>query len=460
VQTERILKQLPIVVNSDRERLVISTYVLRCCCVNLLALYDNSTEKNQPKADNQSGRISTSTKQPMGSSQCFPPPRGGGCAEVDDEAMVQPILFLLLTMTIVSTTTVYALVPSQVRGVPQYHRSKQKKTTTTNEGNDINTRSSLLFRATVGGGDGTAAVRTAAGVIESSSSAIASVAGDDVVYSSVISSTATLPSSNKKKSNKKKKKNTTATNTHRSTQQPSQRTGNIPDVYWRSISMNHLRAHPNYIPLPPPTYITHLPSREHVRYFRQDSWQWDYLHIGRCTTSQASSALGFLEPKCATYLGIPKSLQRGGFGAFDRLRQRSTDADQSLLGWERTLCSTGQRRRSKSTTTTATVATARIDGDEDDDNDVWSWKPGMKETERLWKPMSQLHNKSYPFAAMYRPTVTYADLYRRKLHLVGSGGSGGAVVAAAPIRTRMEWGNVQEATSILTALNYFCTIDT
>jgi hypothetical protein len=39
--------------------------------------------------------------------------------------------------------------------------------------------------------------------------------------------------------------------------------------------------------------IGRLPTREHVRYFCQDSWQWDYLHAGCCTTSQCPSTLGF-----------------------------------------------------------------------------------------------------------------------------------------------------------------------
>ena len=90
-------------------------------------------------------------------------------------------------------------------------------------------------------------------------------------------------SSKKKKTNRDKKRMSIP------------KTGNLPDVHWRAISMSHLRSHPNFQPLPPPSMISKLPTREHVRYFRQDSWQWDYLHAGRCTTSQCSSALGFLE---------------------------------------------------------------------------------------------------------------------------------------------------------------------
>ena len=59
---------------------------------------------------------------------------------------------------------------------------------------------------------------------------------------------------------------------------------------------------------------------EDVRNFRQESWQWDVLHQGRMTTSQAVAALGFLEPKAGRILGVPRGLRRGGEGAYYRLR--------------------------------------------------------------------------------------------------------------------------------------------
>ncbi|KAL3809458.1 hypothetical protein ACHAXA_001286 [Cyclostephanos tholiformis] len=229
------------------------------------------------------------------------------------------------------------------------------------------------------------------------------------------------------------------------------RTGNLPDVHWRAISMSHLRCHPNFRPLPPPSMIGSLPTREHVRYFRQDSWQWDYLHVGRCTTSQCSSALGFLEPRAANFLGIPKSLQRGGTSAWDRLRQIPT-GDQSLRGLERTLCERGREN----------------DDDDDDDDDrreyVWSsWRPGSREIDRLWIPASIMRvddnsirsSRPYPFAAKYIPSLTRDDLYRRKMHMSDDHASSSSPI----LRTRMQWGNAQEATSILTALNYFCGLD-
>ncbi len=105
-----------------------------------------------------------------------------------------------------------------------------------------------------------------------------------------------LPSSSsrRKKTNARTTTTTNTTNNEKTTLSIP-RTGNLPDVHWRAISMSHLRSHPNFQPLPPPSMIQSLSTREHVRYFRQDSWQWDYLHVGRCTTSQCSAALGFLE---------------------------------------------------------------------------------------------------------------------------------------------------------------------
>lgn len=200
----------------------------------------------------------------------------------------------------------------------------------------------------------------------------------------------------------------------------------------RAIPLSHLRTHPNFKPLPPPSLIRHLLTKEHVRYFRQDSWQWDYLHQGRCTTSQAAAALGFLEPKAAQFLGIPKSLQRGGVGAWERLRQDTRNI-YALKEMERVLCED------------RTQSDNHLDV-------VQNWKPGMKEASRTWLHGSKLRNE-FPFMAKYIPTITEEELMAKKLHLQGR------INSSSPLSTRMQWGNAQEATSILTALNYFCSID-
>ena len=186
--------------------------------------------------------------------------------------------------------------------------------------------------------------------------------------------------------------------------------------------MTHLRSHPNFKPLPPSTSFRHLPTKEHVRYFRQESWQWDYLHQGRCTTSQAAAALGFLEPQAANFLGIPKTLQKGGGGAWHRLRQDSSDIDE-LEEMERILCE------------------GRALG------------VGTKDTESVWIEASKLKNK-YPFVAKYKPTISEKDLIAKKIHAQQQ-----MKHSTSSMSTRMHWGNAQEATSILTAINFFCGND-
>jgi hypothetical protein len=74
-----------------------------------------------------------------------------------------------------------------------------------------------------------------------------------------------------------------------------QRHGNLPDVHWRAISMEHLRMHPQFDALP--EFVDTLNNLEDVRKFRQDSWQWEALHAGRCTTSQLSAAVRAFETR-------------------------------------------------------------------------------------------------------------------------------------------------------------------
>jgi len=316
--------------------------------------------------------------------------------------ILHPLILLFLLEKSLAIMTAYALVPSQVPGAGAQHVSLKKE------------------------GDRDAALQAHADMGSDSD------AGDQVVYSPPLVSeelsdaseaSSTVSSASSKNKNRKKKVSIP-------------RTGNLPDIHWRAIPMSHLRSHPNFQPLPPPSMINKLPTKEHVRYFRQDSWQWDYLHTGRCTTSQAAAALGFLEPSAAQFLRIPNSLRRGGMGAWDRLRQVPED-EPSLAGMEQILC----EGRSAP----------------DDEEVVWSWRPGARESDRIWIPASRLRSaarkKPFPFTAKYMPNLTNDELYQRKIHLEQNH------LSPSPMKTRMQWGNAQEATSVLTALNYFCSED-
>jgi hypothetical protein len=201
--------------------------------------------------------------------------------------------------------------------------------------------------------------------------------------------------------------------------------GNIPDTQWRAIPMHHLRSHPRFEPLQHPDEIKRINQLEDARYFRQDSWQWDALHSGRCTTSQATPALGFLEHNAAKLLRVPRSLQKGCTQAFYRL---SSPAIRTLEDMNRILCTGGNG--------------------------------GDKKIHHVWKVMHDRDgsvdgpSKHYPFLAKYTPTLTPEDLDTRRNQAKKFISN-----MSTPMRIRMNWGNQQEATAILTALNYFVQED-
>ena len=180
--------------------------------------------------------------------------------------------------------------------------------------------------------------------------------------------------------------------------------------------MDHLRMHPKFDALP--VHVDTLDCLEDVRNFRQDSWQWDALHVGRCTTSQASAALGFLEPQAAAALQIPKSWQRGGVGAYHRIRE---DGLRTLKDMRETLLS--DERRSDAT-------------------DMAS------ESGKIWSEPPSSH---FPFAAKCLVRTTPEERRQRRARF--------ATTSTSVTSIKMMWGSAQEATSLLTALNYFYQYD-
>ena len=163
--------------------------------------------------------------------------------------MRHPVCFLSWTVSVsmtaklfydeeVSVPSASALVPSQIRGVA-------RRPLHFGEPRGSPTKIGISRSVEPDNDDGS----TASG-------------GDEVVYAPT----------NAPDSRRRKKEDS------RSRKRSSHRTGNLPDVYWRSIPMDHLRLHPNFVPLPHPSKIEKLPTKEHVRFFRQDSWQWDFLH--------------------------------------------------------------------------------------------------------------------------------------------------------------------------------------
>jgi hypothetical protein len=244
-----------------------------------------------------------------------------------------------------------------------------------------------------------------------------------------------IPSNSQNKRSRRRKRNKkrgTATATNNSTSSAFKSfstTGNLPDIQWRHIPMEHLRHHPNFVPLPPPESITCLSSLEDVRRFRQESWQWDELHAGRCTTSQAVAALGFLEPLAAEYLGIPRGWRRGGQGAFYRL---SKPALRTLEEMSAVLCGNNPTLDQGILLDEVELVETTIPLKATTNNTYWSTP------------------KRFPFAAKYTVPITEQVRQHRR--------NQAKVYTQSPTiqsSIRMLWGNIQEATALLTAVNYF-----
>ena len=208
--------------------------------------------------------------------------------------------------------------------------------------------------------------------------------------------------------------------------------------------MDHLRHHPHFQALP--LHVTRLDTLEDVAQFRQESWQWQALHAGRCTTSQAAAALGLLEPTAGQELGIPPSWRRngqtgtgGGLKAYQRLRQ--TPVLRTLSEFQQTLLE------------------PKPSGSNSDGSSMSDMEPSSNNNNcTIWVPRNKDGNHDHDdqdssrrrFLADYHFLPPTRELRRRKRYIQER--SGGEYLAKS---LRLIWGNTQEATALLTALNYF-----
>ena len=187
--------------------------------------------------------------------------------------------------------------------------------------------------------------------------------------------------------------------------------GSNANVYWRSVSMQDLRLHPLYIPLPPSNTIN-ITSVESLSLFRQDSLEWSLLHKGRLTTSKAAACLGLYESTAAELLNVPRSLtsHHRVLSAFYELQDDPIDLNElKALSVESSLRINEQTPRNKS-------------------------------SQRTWRANT---NSSFPFS--YHPDIRFVKTVRG----ISSASS-----------ARMHWGTAQEATSILAVINYFASTNT
>ena len=187
-------------------------------------------------------------------------------------------------------------------------------------------------------------------------------------------------------------------------------TGSNASIHWRCIPLDHLRFHPHYIPLPASPPVATVKCLSDCRLFRQDSVQWDLLHVGRLTTSKLACILGLYEHSASQYLKIPRSLcgHPKVIDAWQQLRQKPLD-------WTTFLDITSIQDQSK--------------------NNEYP----ISTISEIWRR----NNNGGPFNFSYHPKPL--EMKRKGRQDAKS--------------ARLAWGCAQESTAVLVALNYLLLED-
>lgn len=197
--------------------------------------------------------------------------------------------------------------------------------------------------------------------------------------------------------------------------------GKFANINWKAIPMNDLRLHPYYRPLPEPmeTSIGSPKGFEDCGIFRQNSWQWDALHVGRLTTSKLASCLGFYENSAAECLDIPHGLR-----SHDRAVGAWNDLTRKAFSWKQ-------------------FETLLIANNKSDDYHA----PSSPSSSSRWSRISDSTRAGLPdFRCEYSPDQASSDQYPRLRY-------------TNPHSARLAWGSAQEATAILVAINFFAHAD-
>ena len=204
--------------------------------------------------------------------------------------------------------------------------------------------------------------------------------------------------------------------------------GKFANINWKAIPMKDLRVHPYYRPLPEPIYIPidSLKGFEDCSIFRQNSWQWDALHVGRLTTSKLASCLGFYENSAAESLDIPHGLR-----SHDRAVGAWNDLTRKIFSWEQ-------------------FQALLIANTKSGDSDV----PISPRSSSCWSKIIYSQSDSTParddnvpeFRCKYTPGGSSSNSYQ-------------LIRYTNPQSARLAWGSAQEATAILAAINFFTRED-
>lgn len=139
--------------------------------------------------------------------------------------------------------------------------------------------------------------------------------------------------------------------------------GSVPNLFWRAVAMDDLRAARNFVGLPEESQVT-LAGAKSFAFVRQGTEVWDALHDGRLTTGILKAALGFVEDGVPDKRALGLGKRQGGHNAIlnaCRRLQREKWCDDDEVG------DVADNARLRNEAATAAF-NRQMDG-EDDEND-------------------------------------------------------------------------------------------
>ena len=243
--------------------------------------------------------------------------------------------------------------------------------------------------------------------------------------------------------------------------------GRVPNLFWRAVAMEDLRASPDFDALPDESSVA-LAGARSFAYVRQGTAAWDALHDGRLTTGILKACLGFNEEyvdKRALGLG-----RRGHGGhhailnAVHRLRRtkwcedeveeslaveasRETPSCEKALQWRRERRRGRERRRRGCDRDAAgrdEFVAGRFDGVSRGATPEVEKEEGFEKKKRGKKMSCGKKNRAAGDGAQMLTNAQYSR----------------AVAHGGEQAIRLAWGSAQEASTLTALMTYYeqCTV--
>ena len=187
--------------------------------------------------------------------------------------------------------------------------------------------------------------------------------------------------------------------------------GSTPNVHWRYVDTEELRAHPRYSSLPPVSSLE-LCGPASFRWIRQEEPLWDAVHEGVLTSRHLISVLGFREPAAARSLGLSRAMESPD--AMRRVYDELRNADPQGIG--RSVPSCALSGFEASAVTAAATRNAEI--------------------QTAWAEVRRAHAGAWPPPRRNPPPRRRGDR------------------AASISSVRCAWGSAQEAAALAAVLQY------